>query len=271
VGRVYVFAKTASGWKQTAVLSEPEDGYDSFDHFGASVAIAGNILAATGTTEKGDSGVALSETYVFARTAAGWKQTATLVNPAGGVAGPVAISGTTIVAGSIGAATGAGRAYVYDRTAAGAWKLAATLKGSDTTDNGSAAAGDHFGASVAISGTTIAVGAPQHAGGRVYVFARARSGWKQVAELKVSDLGYLGASLALSGGTILTSNAQVVGPVFVFADSRAGWKRIAELNPPSASGVGDSGAPVALSGSLALVGSPQAGGNYSGRAYLYQA
>ena len=62
----------------------------------------------------------------------------------------VAISGTTVVV-----ADDVGRAYVFTKTAAG-WKQAARLKGSDSV------AGDGFGSSMAISGTTAVVGAPNH-------------------------------------------------------------------------------------------------------------
>jgi len=69
--------------------------------------------------------------------------------------GSVAISGTTAVVGAEGHASDAGRAYVFTKTAA-SWKQVAELKGSDTV------ADDDFGNSVAISGTTAVVGAPNH-------------------------------------------------------------------------------------------------------------
>ena len=83
---------------------------------------------------------------------------------------------------------------------AGGWKQAAELKGSDTV------AGDYFGYSVAISGTTAVVGAPDHAehAGRAYVFTKTATGWKQVAELKGSDTvagDDFGDSVAISGTT----------------------------------------------------------------------
>jgi FG-GAP repeat protein len=54
---------------------------------------------------------------------------------------------------------------VFTKTASG-WKQAAELKGSDT------AVGDEFGFSLAVSGDTAVVGAPNHANaaGRAYVF-----------------------------------------------------------------------------------------------------
>jgi hypothetical protein len=79
----------------------------------------------------------------------------------------VAISGTTAVVGC----SNANRAYVFAKTAAG-WVQVAELKGSDTVDHSRTYLGDYFGGSVAISGTTIVVGAEGHArsAGRAYVF-----------------------------------------------------------------------------------------------------
>src|SRR3989442_121069 len=79
----------------------------------------------------------------------------------------VAISGTTVVVGAPGEATGAGHAYVFD---AASGSLIVPL-----TDPNPEADG-HFGRSVAISGTTVVVGAPsetanmQAKAGHAYVF-----------------------------------------------------------------------------------------------------
>jgi hypothetical protein len=78
--------------------------------------------------------------------------------------GSVATSGTTAIVGARDHANEAGRAYVFTETATG-WNQTAELKGSDTV------AGDQFGASVAISGTTAVVGALGYAknAGRLHV------------------------------------------------------------------------------------------------------
>ena len=145
------------------------------------------------------------------KTGAGWKQAAELKGSdtvAGDLfGGSVAISGTTAVVGASGYARHAGRAYVFTKTGAG-WKQAAELKGSDTV------AGDYFGDSVAISGTTAVVGASGYAkdAGRAYVFAKTAAGWKQAAELKGSDTvagDDFGISVAISGTTIVAG-----APVF---------------------------------------------------------
>jgi hypothetical protein len=109
-----------------------------------------------------------------------------------------------------------GRVYVFEETA-GVWKQAAELKGSDTV------VGDDFSGSVAISGTTAIVGAPNHAvGGRVYVFRPTAGVWKQVIELKGSDTvakdGF-GGSVAISGTTAVIgarNHDNLAGRAYVF-------------------------------------------------------
>ena len=73
----------------------------------------------------------------------------------------------------------------------------AELKGADTVAN------DGFGISVVLSGTTLIIGAPDHAklAGRAYVFTGTVGTWKQAGELKGADTvakdGF-GVSVALS-------------------------------------------------------------------------
>jgi hypothetical protein len=97
--------------------------------------------------------------------------------------------------------SGPGRAYVFASSPTG-WRQVAELAGSDTV------ADDTFSGPVAISGGTIAAGAPVHAfsAGRAYVFTKTAGGWRQVAELREPDAvatDTFGASLAVSGTTIV--------------------------------------------------------------------
>jgi hypothetical protein len=148
----------------------------------------------------------------------------------------------------------------------------AVLEGSDTV------AGDEFGFSVAISGTTAVVGAPdaQHGAGRAYVFARVATGWAQVAELQGSDTsagGYFGASVAVSGRTIVVGapghgvglppfgnvHAAASGPgksgsAYVFTDTPTGWRQVERLEGSgAATEAGAFGYSVAISGATAVV------------------
>ncbi|HXW78476.1 MAG TPA: hypothetical protein VEJ84_03205, partial [Acidimicrobiales bacterium] len=78
----------------------------------------------------------------------------------------VAISGDNVVVGTFAQAPSAGSAYLFSGTATG-WHLTAQLASGSRT-----ASGSEFGYSVAISGSTIAVGAQDEVSGagRAYLF-----------------------------------------------------------------------------------------------------
>jgi hypothetical protein len=251
--RAYVFTKTASGWDQVAEL----EGSDSVpdDDFGDSVAISGTT-AIVGADEAAyrDAGRA----YVFAKTASGWEQTAELKGSdtvgKDQFGWSVAISGTTAIVGALNHANGAGRAYVFTKTA-GVWKQTAELKGSDTV------AYDSFGWSVAVSGTMAVVGAnTQVGGGRAYVFTKRAAVWKQTAELKGSDtvaFDDFGTSVAISGMTAIVgadNHANGAGTAYVFTKTASGWKQVAELKGSDTVAFDDFGGSVAISGTTAVVG-----------------
>jgi FG-GAP repeat len=94
---------------------------------------------------------------------------------------------------------------------------------------------DQFGTAVAVSGSTVVVGAPlatvgsKLQQGAVYVFVKPANGWgnmTQVAKLTLSgqySAGiHFGSSVAISGDTI------VVGPDFIFVKPVGGWKDMTE-------------------------------------------
>lgn len=105
----------------------------------------------------------------------------------------VDIDGDTAVIGAPESGGRVGAVYVYVRTG-GTWSLQATLTGSNTE------VGDKFGWSVAVSGDTIAVGAPLEgsdaengpgdnsapSSGAVYVFTRSGSTWSEQAYVKAT-------------------------------------------------------------------------------------
>jgi len=110
---------------------------------------------------------------------------------------------------------------------------------------------DHFGQTVAITGSTIVVGAPQHAdyAGAVYEFSHPKTGWKQTAELKgtTAGNGETGLGLGVSGKTLITN---IVTNAYLFSASSGRWKRTELKTPYYSSDV------VGLSGSLAFVAVP---------------
>jgi hypothetical protein len=258
---------TPSIGKQLAELK----GSDTLtgDAVGVSVAISGTtaVVGAPGSAK--DAGRA----YVFTNTAAGWTEAAELEGSdtvASDFFGySVAISGTTAIVSAPGYAKNAGRAYIFTRTPTG-WKQVAELKGSDTV------AGDYFGDSVAISGTTAVVGADDHtkSAGRAYVFTSTTAGWKQAAELKGSDTvanDSFGYAVAISGMTTIVGapdHAKDAGRVYMFTNTAAGWKQATELKGSDTVADNGFGVSVAISGTTAIVGAPGFS-KAAGRAYVF--
>ena len=236
--------------------------------------------------------------YVFTKTASGWQQVAELEGSdttADDLFGwSVAVSGTTVVVGAVGFANYAGRAYVFTKTATG-WAQVAELKGSDTVSK------DVFGASVAVSGTTVAVGAPgaNQSGGHVYVFRKTATGWQQTPELGPSAFGsgdQFGWSVAVSGTTVVAGanyeasqyKAPDAGMVYVFTFTNAlpvwtcpnggtanckwetfpGWQQTAEMEGSGTAAKDYFGNSVAVSGSAVVAGAPDHAAG-AGRAYEF--
>ena len=135
---------------------------------------------------------------------------------------------------------------------------------------------DHFGNSVAISGTTALVGAIGKHGetGAAYVFVRSGQTWSQQAELTASDgvVGdYFGTSVAISGSTALVGASgknSSTGAVYVFVRSGQTWSQQAELTPPGGAANASFGISVAVSGSTAVVGASMKNA-YVGAAYVF--
>ncbi len=274
-GLVYVFTASTSGWKQAAELKASSGGF-----FGLSVAIAGSVavVGAPGTSKLA------GRAYVFTKTSSGWTQTAELKgsdtigsstsNEYGDqFGGSVAISGTTIVIGAPGHAKDAGRAYVFTKTSSG-WRQVAELKSAHPAVGGDL--GDEFGSSVAISGTTVAVGAPDPLGppGKAYVFTKATSGWTQAAELKAKSpaaLDSFGASVAVSSTIVAVGDpGQAIGAgrAYVFTKTKTGWQETAELKANDTLSDDDLGRAVAVSGTTLVVGAPGYRED-TGRAYVF--
>jgi len=286
-GRAYVFSDTATGWQQAAELQ----GSDTVagDQFGGDVAVSGATAVVGAARHANYAGRA----YVFTETATGWQQVAELEGSdtvAGDLFGwSVAVSGTTAVVGAVGSANYAGRAYVFTKTATG-WAQVAELKGSDTVPR------DVFGASVAVSGTTVAIGAPgaNQSGGHVYVFRRTATGWQQTPEL--TGGGQFGWSVAVSGTTVAVGanyeasqyKAPHAGMVYVFTFTNAlpvwtcpnggfanckwetfpGWQQAAEMEASGTAAKDYLGNAVAASGSTIAVGAPNHASG-AGRAYEF--
>jgi hypothetical protein len=123
---------------------------------------------------------------------------------------PVSVSGDLMVVGAPRENSETGAAYVYQRNSLGVWSLVKKLLASDV-GSGS------FGSSVAISGNTVVIGAPntfhdlplETRSGAAYIFAKDQGGtnnWGQVKKLIASDdadYDNFGNSVSISGNVVV--------------------------------------------------------------------
>ena len=240
------------------------------DSFGNAVAISNNtaVVGASRQTSQNNRGAA----YIYVRSGAGttWSQQQKLV-PSDVVDGDVfgtsvAIDGdsfgdtTTIVVGApikaLSGTAGKGAAYVYVGNFFTGWIQQQQLTASDGGLN------EFFGTSVAISGDTILVGAPNHTvgpnsrQGAVYVFVRNGATWTQQQELTASDglvSDQLGGAVALAGDTAVAGarednfGASRNGKAYVFVRNGTTWTQQQKLTASDGSTLDAFGNSVAIS------------------------
>lgn len=166
-----------------------------------------------------------------------------------------------------------GRVWIY-RRGEGDWTLEQKLAPSGSAYRG-------FGASVAISGDTLLVGAPEATvgdsifAGVVYAYTRSGTRWTQRAKLRCDETnegGTFGDALALQGSTAVVAASQMdwggnnnAGQVFVFTGGGADWDQRAALRPRDGLFCLDFGQTVTLDEGTVAVGawkSPDSGAVY---------
>ncbi len=236
-GAAYVYVEPAAGWStmtETAKLTSDGSGGDQF---GQSVSISGSTIAVGAPYVEVDGSFKQGAAYVFTEPAGGWADmtpTAKLT-VASGSAGEyfgvsVATSGSTVVAGAPGTNSFAGAAYVFVEPGSGWANM--TQTGALTSSLGSA--GDAMGNSVAISGTTIVVGA-YHAligldtwGGASYLFVMPAGGWTNMSQSSRLVISHgnsnqlFGSSVGISGQTVAAGAygfSSYTGAGYVFGPS----------------------------------------------------
>jgi hypothetical protein len=171
-GAAYVFIRDGETWSQQSYLKAGRFNAAG-DNFGKSVAISNEtIVIGAPKTDKDSATADSGAAYVFVRDGTSWNQQARLlasnVSRLDEFGGAVSISGDSIIVGATDEdsdATGvsdkgdhnflspdSGAAYTYLRDGTD-WIHESFIKASNT------GAGDLFGAAVAVSGLTIAVGA----------------------------------------------------------------------------------------------------------------
>src|SRR5207247_1175502 len=187
----------------------------------------------------------------------------------------VAMNGTSVVVGAPGeTASGsfqAGNAYVFSS----AGVLIATLTSPNPTGSGS------FGSSVAVSGSSVGVGAPGEvaggaAAGHAYVFGSAGALVATLTSPNPTGSGHFGSSVAMNGTSVVVGapgespgGSFQAGNAYVFSSAGV---LVATLTSPNPTGSGRFGSSVAMSGSSVVVGAPgeTASGSFqAGNAYVF--
>ena len=194
----------------------------------------------------------------------------------------VAVQGNVAVVGAPNDATagfGTGAAYVFEKTTTG-WQLQQTLMAHD------AAAASFFGASVAIDGDRIVVGAfgDQNAGnfaGAAYVFVRAGGKWTPEAKLTGSENSTgdsFGISVAIKGDRIVCGafgnsdfNQSEVGSAYVFRRIDGLWLEERELTASDGASLARFGLSVTMDDDTVVVGADGDAelGFFSGAVYVF--
>jgi hypothetical protein len=288
------------------------------DYFGTSVAIDGNYAVVGATFDEdlvpGSSIFNNGSALLFKKDGSGqWqflkKLKATDFGQLDDFGCSVAISGNTIVIGArledqdaAGGSTlnAAGSVYVFSKDQGGTdnWGQVKKIVASDRD------AGDEFGFSVSISGSTIVVGAVyedvNRAGegtfnepGAAYVFDKDQGGvnnWGQVKKILASDRlhgDFFGSSVSISGNTIVigaygqdydAAGANLLGQTgaaYVFSKDAGGtnnWGQIKKLVADVRSGDERFGWSSAISGNNIVVGAflqGEAGFSTAGAVYVY--
>ena len=325
--RAAKYPVTVDPLAQQSYLKASNTGMD--DEFGWAVAVSGDTVvvgahfedsngvgvnpASQADNSATDSGAA----YVFVRTEGVWSQQAYLKasnTDAGDEFGrSVAVSGDTVVVGAdledgngvgVNPASQAnnsvddsGAAYIFVRTE-GVWSQQAYLKASNPDMQ------DFFGASVAVSGDTVVVGADfessngvgvnpasqadnsADASGAAYVFVRAVGVWSQQAYLKASNTDandVFGRAVAVSGDTVVVgawgessngvgvnsasqadNSADAAGAAYVFVRAAGVWSQQAYLKASNTDTFDSFGITVAVSGDTVVVGAVYEASNGTG-------
>ena len=243
-GAVYVLSKDSSGaWRQVVKLTASDGAAGSEgvagDIFGWSVAVDGDTVVVGARYD--------DSAYVFTKPGTGWAtatETAKLT-ASDGVVGDwfgqsVAVDGDTVVVGA-GEDDDKGSAYMFTKPGGG-WATATETAKLTASDGASR---DSFGASVAVDGDTVVVGAPRHGGyGSAYVFTKPNGAWAtatQTAKLTPDPgtagsaaglAGTFGASVAVDWDTVVDGYTVVVGAsgyvglqgrAYVFTKPGVGW------------------------------------------------
>ena len=284
-GSAYVYRLDGNEWVFEQHLVAPDGG--PVQWFGVSVSISGNVVV-VGAIAGAVNGVFTGSAYVYRHDGRQWiveqKLRASDGEEADRFGGAVAIEGDVVVVGAFSdddGDTDAGAAYVF-RFVDAHWTQEQKLVAPD------AQAGDNFGFSVSIHSDTIVSGAPfdddngDHSGA-AYVFRLADKNWtieQKLTSLDNEEEDHFGGSVSAGDEFVLVGAEQEDDPglasgsayVFKYDARKSQWLQDQQLLPDDIAEQDRFGIAVALTASLAIVGSygdDGYEGSWAGSAYLF--
>ena len=298
IGSAYLFERNVGGednWGEVTKLLASDGA--SGDDFGWSVAISGDTVV-VGSRQDSDNGFFSGSAYLFERDEGGvgnWGEVIKLLASDGATGdnfgSSVAISGDTVVVGAHRAddnGIDSGSAYLFERNEGGMdnWGEFIELVASDVDDF------DELGASVAISGDTVVVGARGDDDngigyGTAYLFERNEGGmdnWGEVTELLAVDRDehdIFGGSVAINGDLVVVGargdndGGPVNNSAYLFERNEGGvdnWGEVTKLVASDDDSFNNFGISVAIRGDSIVVGATgdDDNGTNSGSAYLFE-
>lgn len=207
-GSIVIFQRTNGQWRfATRIRAQ---GAQPNDFFGYAIDLSGSWLAVNVPLE--DNGLTTGAVYIFEGQGDTWVQRAHVTAPEGlldeRLAAAVAIEDPYLVFGSIEAAGGIGRVWVYKRSGL-TWTLEQTLAPPPDPAGGAS----RFGASVEIHNQRILVGAPfWNDSGAAFGFEKRPAGWQRTVDLIAQslstgplDLYDLGRDVSIDGSWAIAS------------------------------------------------------------------
>ncbi len=244
-GTAYVFVDEGGQWSQQTELVPSDSGAEAL--FGWRLDVRGDIaiVGAPGDDERGPSAGAA---YVFTREDTVWTEQAKLIASVTTTGHEL---GNDVAIGEGLALIGAPRAHLFGVSSGAVHSFIRTGTGKqatwsehDTLIPANAQSTDFFGFTIALSGASAAIGAPQsdasgERSGAAYLFRLESDAWVEQSMLLPSDgddRDVFGKDIAMSGNMVLPGasgddeNGVLAGSAYVFVLCAADFNRDGTLN-----------------------------------------